>query len=98
MNCPNCNSGNVKQSLVTEWLPYGKIDKAFQATFPVMQCECGFGWRDSRSEEAIDKAMDVYLDPAAKLFSRADEQALLSEAEYYEGKLRAAGKTRRRCL
>lgn len=83
--CPDCNSEKIKESFVTEWMPYGRIEKAFQATFPVMECECGFGWRDYRAEDAIDKAMEKFLQPVAEQFSRADEVALSAEADYYEG-------------
>ena len=62
MNCPNCSLTNIKTETVTEWVPYGEIERAFQATFPVMTCnDCTFGWRDYRAEEAIDAAMQDYL-------------------------------------
>ena len=61
MNCPQCNSTNIKTQTVTEWFPYGETDRAFQATFPAMTCsDCNFGWRDYRAEEAIDDAMMEY--------------------------------------
>jgi YgiT-type zinc finger domain-containing protein len=86
--CPNCGSKNVNESRVTEWLPYGSLPKAFEATFPAMSCDmCGFGWRDHRAEEAIDTAMNKWLE-AEPPFTRADEAALSAEADYYEGKLR----------
>ena len=63
MTCPNCGSHLIKESVVTEWFPYGNIDRAFEASFPVMECSaCNFGWRDFRAEEAIDSAMSAWLD------------------------------------
>jgi hypothetical protein len=67
-------------------MPYGQIEKAFEATFPVMVCECGFGWRDYRAEDAIEAAMHKFLS-AEQPFTRAEEAALSAEAAYYEGKL-----------
>jgi len=87
MTCPDCGSEKVKESLVTEWMPYATIEKAFEVTFPVMECECGFGWRDYRAEDAIVAAMDAWLSWQPP-FTRADEEGLLSEADYYEGKIR----------
>ena len=90
MECPNCGSkGTVTETVVTEWMPYARIERAFEATFPVMECgACGFGWRDCRAEEATDAAMEKFLQPVVEHFSRADEAALSAEADYYEGKLR----------
>jgi hypothetical protein len=89
MNCPNCDSTKATETTVTEWMPYGKVERAFQATFPVMECEtCGFGWRDHRAETAIDSAMEEMLRPVAEHFSRGEQMALEAEADYYEGKLR----------
>lgn len=62
MNCSNCGSTNVVTTTVTEWVPYGDIQQAFQATFPVMACsDCNTGWRDHRAENAIEDAREEYI-------------------------------------
>jgi hypothetical protein len=60
LQCPNCGSSDVGAGEVTEYFPYGAILNAFQATFPVMTCRCGFGWRDDRAEDAIAAAQALY--------------------------------------
>jgi hypothetical protein len=66
VNCPNCTSTNIATHTVTEWIPYGEDQQAFQATFPVYTCnDCEFGWRDYLAEEAIATAMQEYLASSA---------------------------------
>lgn len=61
--CPNCGlAGQVSERMVTEWFDYGNVRHAFQARFPVLECNsCSFGWRDHRSEAIIDAAMDALV-------------------------------------
>lgn len=89
-SCPNCGSEEVQETTISERFPYGTVENAFEATFPVMACAaCGFGWRDHRAEEAIDEAMSEMLHGKAdEFFSRGEQMALEAEADYYEGKLR----------
>jgi hypothetical protein len=63
MNCHNCNCENIITTLKTEWIPYGDVAHAFQATFPVMTCtDCSFSWTDYRKENAVELAAQEYLE------------------------------------
>lgn len=60
--CPNCGGSNVSDQVVTQWIAYGSVEHAFQATFPVATCGgCEFSWRDHRAGEAIEKAVNEGL-------------------------------------
>jgi hypothetical protein len=60
--CPNCGGSNVSDQVVTQWIAYGSVEHAFQATFPVATCGgCEFSWRDHRAGEAKEKAVNEGL-------------------------------------
>lgn len=53
--CPNCGKRDVVTERVTAQFDYLNFKDAFSATFPAMRCcDCKLGWRDHRSEIAID--------------------------------------------
>jgi hypothetical protein len=60
--CPNCGGSKLSDKVVTQWIGYGSVEHAFQATYPLATCDgCEFSWHDERSGEAIAKAVNEGL-------------------------------------
>ena len=79
--CPNCGSSTVHEKLVTEAVPYKEI--FLRVTMPILICECGEMWSDSRGEDARTLAMFKHEKTTGicrNKFTTAEEKSLWEQA------------------